>query len=285
MKFLVSLLFAFLFSVAAAAQDVVVLVPGFFNSFAPEYFSEDIIRCFQKKDFKVYVITGLNPIGTIEENGAKVTQLLKSIRKAELGRINIVAHSAGGFYSLLAIQNGGADIQNLITISTPYLGLDFLQAWREGSSLFTKLTDLASLQGLRQLTPQYTENFMKTVRVPEKLNIYTYGGQQPRNLDIWNAKNLSGVLRITAHYIPNETDGIVSLKSSLGIHGLQTISNKAAKMFVDRNFLMSLEHWEQVLDYRNFILLGVRNIDVIRDRQIYFYNQIADLIIKNPTAH
>ena len=109
----------------------------------------------------------------------------------------------------------------------------------------------------------------------------TYGGWQPKGLDIWNAKNLSGLLRVTDHFIPGDSDGIVGFKSSLGIHGFLTPENKAAKMYVDKNFLIPLEHWEQVLGYRNFLLLGIRNIGVIRDRQILFYKKIADDIKKN----
>lgn len=281
MNKILSILLFSLFSMASQANDVVVLVPGFFNAFTPDYFSKDIVHSFQKKGFRVYVIEGLNPIGTIEENGTRLIPQLQHIRKNETGKINIIAHSAGGFYSLYAIQNGKVDIKNLVTISTPYLGLDFIQAWRNNSSLFTDLTNLASIEGLKQLTPEYVANFAKNIRVPETLKIFTYGGWQPRSLDIWNAKNLSGVLRVTDHFIPGDSDGIVSFKSSLGIHGFLTKSNKSAKMFVDLNFTIPLEHWEQVLDYKNFILLGTRNISTIQDRQIRFYSQIADLVSKN----
>ncbi len=281
MNKILSILLFSLLSMASQANDVVVLVPGFFNAFAADYFSKDIVHSFQKKGFRVYVIEGLNPIGTIEENGTRLIPQLQHIRKNETGKINIIAHSAGGFYSLYAIQNGKVDIKNLVTISTPYLGLDFIQAWRNNSSLFTDLTNLASIEGLKQLTPEYVANFAKNIRVPEELKIFTYGGWQPRSLDIWNAKNLSGVLRVTDHFIPGDSDGIVSFKSSLGIHGFLTKSNKSAKMFVDLNFTIPLEHWEQVLDYKNFILLGTRNISTIQDRQIRFYSQIADLVSKN----
>ena len=265
----------------ASAHPSVVLVPGFFNSFAPEYFSEDIIKTFEQKGFKTYVVEGLDPIGTIEENGEKLIPLLKKITQTEGEEPQIVAHSAGGFYSLYAINKGQLKIKNLITVSTPYEGLDFIQAWRDKSSLFSELMNFCKLEGLRQLTPPYVAEFMKKVRVPEQLQIFTFGGWQPRSLDIWNAKNISGVLRITDHFIPGDSDGIVSFKSSLGIRNLLTVSNKSAKMYVDPNYLIPLEHWEQVLDYRNFVLLGTRNIGVIRDRQIQFYGGLADLLTKN----
>ncbi len=272
---------AFIFSSTLMAQPSVVLVPGFFNSFAPEYFSQAIINTFEQKGYKTYVVEGLDPIGTIEENGEKLIPLLQKITQAEGEAPNIVAHSAGGFYSLYAINKGQFKVKNLVTVSTPYEGLDFIQAWRDKSSLFSELMNFCKLEGLRQLTPPYVAEFMKKVRVPDQLQIFTFGGWQPRSLDIWNAKNLSGVLRVTDHFIPGDSDGIVSFKSSLGIRNLLTRSNKSAKMYVDPNYVIPLEHWEQVLDYRNFVLLGTRNIDVVRDRQVQFFSGIADLLTKH----
>lgn len=276
MQYLLILSCSFGFSFKASAKDAIVLVPGFFNSFAPEYFSQDIIKSFQHKGFNVYVVNTLDPLGTIEANGNRLIPILKNIRKNESGRLQIVAHSAGGFYSLFALQNGSVEVDSLVTVSTPYLGLDFIKVWMDNSSLFSEVLNYASLQGLRQLTPEYVAQFVDQIRVPDQLKIYTYGGWQPRSLDIWNAKNLSGILRITDHFIPTDSDGIVSFKSSMGLKNLKTKSNKSAKFVVDREHTIPLEHWEQVLDYHTFILLGTRNINVIQDRQRKFYSQIAE---------
>ena len=85
------------FSTTVFAKEVVVLVPGFFNSFAPEYFSQDIVKSFRDKGFQVYIADRLNPIGRIDENGTRLENLLGQIEKAENGHVafNIVGHSAG----------------------------------------------------------------------------------------------------------------------------------------------------------------------------------------------
>ena len=282
MKKIFFALFVLFFKVFALASDAVILVPGFFNSFAPEYFSQDIVRAFEQKGFKVYVAEKLNPVGSIEENGSRLLPQLQKIQEIEKDRrLHIVSHSAGGLYSLYAIHHGKLNIKNLITISTPYAGLDFLQALRDHSLLLKKVTDLAYLQGLRQLTPPYVDQFLKTIRVPDNLSIYAYGGYQPRSVDIWDAKNLSSVLLLTDTFIPKQSDGIVSFASSQSLRNIKTESQKSSKMYVDPHYIINLEHWEQVLDYRNFLLLGTRNIGVIRDRQIEFYTGIANLLIRN----
>jgi len=266
---------------ALPTKEVVVLVPGFFNSFAPEYFSQDIVRTFEQKGFKVFVAEKLDPVGSIEENGSRLLPQLKKIFENETGRINIVSHSAGGLYSLYAIFHGKLNVKNLITISTPYAGIDFLQVLRDHSAVLKKVTDLAYLQGLRQLTPPYVDQFLKTIRVPDDVSIYAYGGYQPRKVDVWNAKNLSSVLILTDTFIPKESDGIVSFVSSQSLRNIKTDSQKSPKMYIDPNYVFNLEHWEQVLDYKHFVLLGTRNVGIIRDRQIEFYTGIANLLVRN----
>ena len=79
---------------ALADQEVVVLVPGFFNSFAPEYFSPQVIRAFQAQGFKVYVAEGMNPVGTIEDNGERLLKNLARIEAVERRHVafNVVGH-------------------------------------------------------------------------------------------------------------------------------------------------------------------------------------------------
>jgi pimeloyl-ACP methyl ester carboxylesterase len=277
---LILISFIFLFSKTAYCQKTVVLVPGFFNSFAPEYFSVDIEEALQKKGFKTHVVEGLDPVGTIEENGERLIPQLKKIIQQDGGEAPyIIAHSAGGFYSLYAIFHAKIPITKMITVSTPYLGLDFIQAWRDHSNLFENLTNLACLDGLKQLTPQYARTFLDNIQVPDNLKIYTFGGWQPRRLDIWDARNLSAILRVPDHYIPGDSDGIVSFKSSLGILNIKTFSKKPAQIFVDSKFIIPLEHWEQVLDYKNFIILGTRNIKYVQETQKHFYSGLADLLL------
>jgi triacylglycerol esterase/lipase EstA (alpha/beta hydrolase family) len=263
----------------ASVQKIVVFVPGFFNSFAPEYFSYDIVKTMQTKGFVVVVAQKLNPIGTIQDNGERVYQLFQNIRaqnpKAE---INVIGHSAGGLYALYAINKGAHYIKNLITVSTPFNGVEFVENWRENSWAFSELMRWSYLDGLRQLTTPFVQNFLKTVRVPPSLRIMAYGGYQPVNFDITNAANMTAVLSVTDQFITGASDGIVSFQSALMTTYITTTQKTLLKVHTDRTYYIPLEHWEQVLDYRNFVLLGVRNTTLIRDRQVQFYSGIANML-------
>lgn len=263
------------------AKEVVVLVPGFFNTFAPEYFSQTIVDSFKQKGFEVYVVDCLNPVGYIEENGARLENQLAEIEKIENRHVsfNIVAHSAGGFYSMWVANRQKFDIKNIITVSTPFRGVEFVKVWLDHSLLFRTVMTLAHLQSLKELTPEGAERFVKSVRIHPKTKIFAFGGTQKAGLDITDARNLSVPLRITAHYTTGKSDGVVGFDSAMGIGKLLTTDNKAAQQFLNSEFNINLEHWEQVLDYRSFILLGSRNIGYVRNEQNRFYTGIANFLL------
>lgn len=264
------------------ANDVVVLVPGFFNSFAPEYFSHDIVGSFKNKGFKVYVAQGLNPIGTIAENGSRLEKVLEQIEAAEGSKVtfNVIAHSAGGFYTLWVANRQKFDIKNIFTVSTPYKGVEFVQTWINQSFLFRELSELAYLDGLVELTATGVKNFLSSIRVAPTTTLYSFGGYQTSGIDFTNARNLSWPLRITNFYTSEKSDGIVGYSSALALGEIKTTDNKTAKQFRDPNFFLALEHWEQVLDGRSFLMLGVLNPNYIRNEQIRFYTGLADLLLK-----
>lgn len=278
-------LFICLFSLLLAAQthakEVLVLVPGFFNSFTPEYFSDEIIQVFRDRGFKVYVAEGLHPTGTIEENGSRLEKILANIEKQEQQSIgfNIVAHSAGGFYTLYVANKQKFNIKNILTISTPYKGVEFVDAWMENSALFNSLTQLACLEGLAQLTPDGVKEFLKQIRVSPQTKIVAFGGFQRKSLDIWNARFLSLPLRVTSHYISGDSDGIVAYKSALGVGEILTTDQKRAIQLTDPKYFLNLEHWEQVLNGHSFILLGIRNTGYIHQEQHRFYSGLADFLL------
>lgn len=261
-------------------KRIVVFVPGFFNSFAPEYFSSDIVSAMQAKGFAVVIAQKLNPVGTIEENGERVLYLFQNIRQlAPNAQVSVVGHSAGGLYALYAINKGARDIKTLVTVSTPFNGVEFVENWRENSWLFKTLMDWVHLDGLRQLTTPFVQQFIKSVRVPSSLKIIAYGGYQPVNWDITNAANMSAVLSVTDKFITGPSDGIVSFESAVHTTEIPTVEKTLNKVRADRGFVLGLEHWEQVLDYRHFYLLGVRNPKIIRDRQIQFYSGISNMLL------
>ncbi len=274
------ILMTFVVAQTASARDVVVLVPGFFNSFAPEYFSQDIVNSFRKKGFQVYIANNLNPIGHIEENGSRLESLLQQIEKAENGHVafNIVAHSAGGFYAMWVANRQKFEIKNIMTVSTPFQGVEFVHALKIDSYLFESLLDLAHLESLDELTPAGAKIFIGSIRISPKTKMFAFGGFQTDGWDITDARNLSVPMRVTDHFTTGVSDGIVSFASAMAIGEVKTTANEMAKQFRDKKFFLNLEHWEQVLDARSFLLLGIRNVSFIRDEQIRFYSGLADLL-------
>ena len=271
----------FIVSTQAFAEEVLVMVPGFFNSFTPEYFSEDVISTFQDRGLKVYVAEGLNPIGTIEDNGERLVKIFADIEQTEGHKVsfNVLAHSAGGLYTLYVADKQKFEIKNIITISTPYKGVEFIQVWLDNSFLFRALTDLAHLDGLVQLAPQGVASFFEKIRVSPNTKIIAYGGYQPKSFDVWNARNLSFPFEVTSRYISEDSDGIVGFSSSVGIGAIKTTEGTPARQFRNPNYIVSLEHWEQVLDSSSFFLLGIRNPGYISQEQRRFYSGIADYLL------
>lgn len=282
MKFALFIFNFLILTSLAKAEEVVVLVPGFFNSLAPGYFSEEIVNSLTSRGLKVYVTHKLNPIGTIEDNGLRLENFLKSIQQIEKKQIhfNIIAHSAGGFYSLWVANRQQVSIKNLYTISTPYKGVEFIQTWINNCSLFKALTEFAQLESLKQLTASGAEQFLKSIRVPPQTKIFAFAGKQSEDLDITDARNLSAPLLVTSHFISYVSDGIVAFQSGLGLGQIKNTNDQLAPQFKDSKYFISLDHWEQVIDSRAFLILGTRNIDYIQVEQIRFYSGLADYIKK-----
>lgn len=263
-------------------QKTVVLIPGFFNATDSNYFSNRIVQQLQAQNLNVVVPTGMNPLGTIEENGEHVLQVLNQVRASYPDtEINVIAHSAGGLYTLYAIDRGAYFINQLITLSTPYDGLEFLEAWRNYSLEFRLITDISYLHGLRQLTKPYVRKFLATIKVPKTLKVYAYGGSQPRSVYVLNAENLPAPFLVTAAFITGDTDGIVSFQSSTETTLIPTIDNKHIKVQSEKKLHIALDHWEQVIDYNHFSFLGIQNPQVIQNRQSDFYLFLAGVINKN----
>lgn len=285
MKLLISLLFGITFTLPVLAKDVVVLVPGFFNSFTPEYFSDDIVRTFEDKGFTVYVAGGLNPIGTIEDNGARLEKIMTAIEQAEQTpedpkvSFNLVSHSCGGFYSFFVANRQKFNIKNILTVSTPYKGIEFVQRWLDDSMIFSLLAQLAYLDGVTQLTEAGVTQFLNGIKISPETKVIAFGGFQEKSLDVWNARYLSTPLRVTSHYISEKSDGIVGYSSALALGKIMTTENKPAIQLKDPNFFLPLEHWEQVLESSSFLLLGIRNTGYIRREQVRFYGGLADYLL------
>lgn len=280
-KFLFSIIFTVFFTIQAKAREVIVLVPGFFNSFAPEYFSQDIIRSFEDKGFKVYVAKNLNPIGTIEDNGQRLEKFLSKIEADENSKIsfNLVAHSAGGFYSFFAANRQKFDIKNILTISTPYKGIE-IQRWLDDPIVSHILTEHLHLGALTQLTKSGVAKFLNGLRISPKTKVTAFGGYQNKNINIWDAQFLSPPLSVTSDFISEISDGIVGYSSALGLNNVPTTDETINVQIKKPNYFFALEHWEQVLDSNSFLILGIFNLSYIRREQIRFYSGLADYLLK-----
>ena len=65
----------------------------------------------------------------------------------------------------------------------------------------------------------------------------------------------------------------------MGLGDIKTTQNTPAVQLRHPKYFLPLEHWEQVLDSRAFLLLGIRNTDYIRREQIRFYSGLADYLL------
>lgn len=277
MKLFIIISSLFISQITYAAREVVVLVPGFFNSFAPEYFSNDIQKAFTQQGFTVYVATGLDPVGTIEKNGELLMKNLRQIEACEKTKVefNIVAHSAGGLYALYAAHSQEFTIKNLLTVSTPYAGVEFIENWLQNSTAFNLIASLAHLEGLKQLSPRQVVPFVQSVRVSPDLKIVAFGGTQKINVDILNARYLSLPFHVTSAAITGASDGIVGFDSAMAVGAILNTNNQRAAQIAQPNYKINLDHWEQVLDGRSFVILGTRNPSYIRSEQKRFYTGLA----------
>ena len=282
-KLILLTLIPILVSNQVLAKDIVVLVPGFFNSFAPEYFSQDIIEAFENKGFKVYSAKNLNPIGTIEDNGVRLENFLTKIENLEKQKItfNLVAHSAGGFYSLFVANRRNFNIKNILTVSTPYKGIE-IQRWLNDPIVSKILTEYLHLGALTQLTKSGVESFLSNLKVSPNIKVTAFGGYQNQHINVWDAQFLSPPLSVTSDFISEISDGIVGYSSALGLNKLLTTDSTMTVLIKKPKYFFALEHWEQVLDSHSFLLLGIFNTNYIRQEQIRFYSGLADYLLKTP---
>ena len=170
-------------------------------------------------------------------------------------------------------------IRTILTVSTPYKGIEFVQRWLDDSAIFSLLAQLAYLDGIVQLTESGVTQFLNNIRLAPETKVIAFGGFQEKSLDVWNAHYLSAPLRVTSHYISEKSDGIVGFSSALALGNIKTTLNTPAIQLKDPKFFLPLEHWEQVLESSSFLLLGIRNTGYIRREQVRFYGGLADYLL------
>lgn len=282
--------------VTAGARPVAVLVPGFFSSLVfgyvrvtPEklkvdiqpYFAINILRAFASQGVEPVVVDTLSPVGTLEDNGRRLIAFLDRLNSDAhfKGRpLHLIAHSAGGLYSLFAIAHRpDIGIQSLTTLSTPFHGAEFVDRLATGVPGLESAVSYMNLQSLPQMRPANVARFVSQFDLPKNFVIKVFAGEQSFYWDPTDARGLSWPMNITSLLIDRRSDGIVSVDSSYAT-GVLTHTQGPLPILKGTNTL-PLEHWEQTLDYRVFTLLGIRNAAYIRDTQDRFYGSLAKSII------
>lgn len=271
-------LLIFLSSVHGFAK-VLVLVPGFFNSSIPgyheknkynPYWSEDIVNVYRKAGFKVFPVNNLNPMGTIEENGARLLRYLDRIQQfidPQEG-FSVIAHSAGGLYTIEANNHRKLPIQKLIAINTPFDGVDFIDRITTAFPWLEELTKSLNLESLSQLSPAKVRQFLNNLKQKPHFSILGVIGSQEQNPNHWSdAAFLTPIFYITQSLMDSDSDGVVTHRSAL-----REIVGGIKVSFFDG--YIHLDHCKQNLDADYYKFMGMQNTNYIRQEQIRFYKSL-----------
>jgi len=286
--FMNKIIFGFVLCLGLSAQAALtnlVLVPGFFSSAIPApaqfgnpwtqpYFSQDIVQYLSKRATNLWVIDTLDPLGSVSANGIRLINFLRNRQKDFNGQpVVLLAHSAGGLYSLYAAANSDLPISQIITVSTPFRGLEVLTAVENQGIPIETLSApfcLGNLMGLKEVPVQ---KFLSGLQFKHPLRMDVFGGYQGTGLEFWDWRILSSPLVPFQALINKPSDGIVSVDSSLNPSGLIARNQGLLDLQVHKQVL-NLEHWEVVLDASLTRLYGVQNTGSLRRTQLQTYSSI-----------
>ncbi|MGZ5278401.1 MAG: esterase/lipase family protein, partial [Pseudobdellovibrionaceae bacterium] len=238
------------------------------------YFSQDIVEYLSKKTTNLWVVDTLDPMGSISTNGTRLINFLRNRQKDFKGQpVVLLAHSAGGLYSLYAAANSDLPISQIITISTPFRGLELLtEIENQGIPIETLSAPFCfgNLMGLKEIPVQ---KFLSGLQFKQPIRMDVFAGYQTTGLAFWDWRILSTPLVPFQALINEPSDGIVSLNSSLNPSGLIARNQGLLDLQVHRQPL-NLEHWEVILDANISRLYGVQNIGSLRRAQQEAYASV-----------
>lgn len=269
----------------SAAPANLVLVPGFFSSAipAPEhfgnpwdqpYFSQDIVHLLKSRAGRLFVVDNLNPVGGVQENGQKLIRFLNAHIKDFGGQpITLLGHSAGGLYALYAAANSNMPIQHIISLSTPYRGLKLIDNLANDGVPVASLAAPFCLENLMGLQAANVKNYLSNLVLKNKLRLDIFAGYQSLGLFTIDWKVLSAPLVPFQAIIGENSDGIVSVQSSLNASDLMN-KNKGLVNIVTHAKPVPLEHWEMILDSDLTKIYGVLNSDELRKAQLRAYSEV-----------
>ena len=188
------------------------------------------------------------------------------------GPLLVIAHSAGGLYSLYAASHTSYPINRIITVGTPYLGLAFLKPLEEQNipiDLFLKYFYLKNLLGLK---PDVVPRFIQSLQLKHPVRVDAFAGRQSMGIDFWDWRTLSEAL-VPLQLLNNESsDGVVTVQSALGIGFFQgKVANLDAHVHTQ---VIGMEHWEFVLNAELARVFGVQNVGDLRNAQEWAYYNI-----------
>lgn len=278
---------------ARAGEGVAFLVPGTLNSVVPgtgrsPYFSAAIVETVAGAGYEPVVVKGLDPIGTLERNGAVV---LRTLREEYLRRhprkdapITLLCHSAGGLYALYAAALArDLPIRRIIMISAPLKGARLadavLGARADDGALRRELESYPltiNLDGLKQLGSKGVAAFLAALRLDPGIRLYAAGGSQgppPGPLRAMDVDYLSPVFTLTNKIIGRESDGIVERDSAYGRPLVLGTDEAPIPVQNLEGLHAGLDHAEQIVDWRLLEVLGFYNAYRIEDRQRALYGR------------
>lgn len=259
-------------------SKTLVLVPGFFNSIVPAdishdgisiYWSNEIRGVFAKAGYKVFVVNNLNPVGTIEQNGRRLLRYIKSVQSRfdGDGSFDVIAHSAGGLYTIKANDIERLPINKMLTVNTPFDGVDFIEHITQHFPGVILLEKQLNLLSLNQLRPKNIRKFLAGINESPQFPIRAYYGFQRKGRDLLDASFLSPIFYITEILMSYISDGIVTKRSALG---------ENANIQIDANFdeYIHLDHWKQNIGADFFKFIGMTNVTYVKQEQNRFYKQL-----------
>lgn len=283
-------------SLACDNSRAIVLVPGTLNSAVPGspedpyknfYYSQAITSTVAKQFCDFYVVKGLSWFGDFQNNGEVVfnelTEWQNQNPHLKDKPLDVIAHSAGGFYSLFAAHqnaklNSPLKFRKMHFISTPLHGLELANILtanplvkKQMERLFNRVYSGLDLRGLWQLQTDQTERFLGQLEIPETIEIHTYAGSQsaPSSWkDEFASPFLPPVFQAFEFLIDGPSDGIVSVDSAYWIPVLKTTNSGILhSIFPHREITLPLDHVEEVWDSSYLEYLGFKRTDHVSREQ------------------
>jgi hypothetical protein len=287
------LLFIFLFlgwSAAQAQENILVMIPGFFNypqgsgevsDSRGAYFSKVILATIREWGYSPEIIDNLNPVGTLAENSQLLQVALQQlVADHPQANFKVIAHSAGGLY-LADVLTRLPDLpfHTVVTIATPYAGVRIVDILAEVPG-FKKITAALDLRAVREFKSANMPAFISQLRLPAGIRWIALGAAQPvcELLTCLEAQYQPWLFSMIWQFAGEPGDGVVSTASATAT-GLHFLNNQGAEAPIERwDFVLPLDHWDQTLDPPLIELMGVINSGWVGQEQALVYNSILSQI-------